>query len=219
MTKKSKLKKIVLIGAGGFGKEVLQTILDCENESKMFDIVGFIDENKKLWGKTICNLKVLGGLEWLENNSNVGCVMCVSDGNIRKTLVKKISELNLSFPSIVHPTALISKFSKIGDGVIIQGFSYIMPHVEIGNHVHVNMSCIIAHDSKIEDFATISTGVHVKGTSVIGEGSFLGSGSVILEEIKIGKWSKIGAGAVMINDAISKQTYVGIPGRSKDSKN
>jgi FlaA1/EpsC-like NDP-sugar epimerase len=48
---------------GGFGKEVLQTVLDCKNESKMFDVVGFIDENEKLWGKTICDLKVLGGLE------------------------------------------------------------------------------------------------------------------------------------------------------------
>lgn len=77
---------------GGFGKEVLQTVLDCKNESKMFDVVGFIDENEKLWGKTICDLKVLGGLEWLRNNSNVGYVMCIGDGNIRKILTKKLME-------------------------------------------------------------------------------------------------------------------------------
>lgn len=212
MTQKSNLKKIVLIGAGGFGKEVLQTILDCENESKMFEILGFIDDNKKLWGKTICDLKVLGGSDWFEKNTDVGCVICIGDGDIRKKITKRLSKLNLSYPSIVHPSVLKSKFSKIGDGVIIQGFSYIMPDVVIGNHVHINMSCTIAHDTKIENFTTISTGVHINGTCLISEGSFLGSGSVIIDEIKIGPWSKIGAGAVMINNAISKQTYVGIPG-------
>ncbi len=216
MVQKTKLKKIVLIGAGGFGKEVLQTIIDCQKKSRIFELVGFIDENKELWGKTICNLKVLGGIDWIENNSGVGCVICIGDGKIRKKLVKKLSKLNLFFPSIIHPTVILSKFSKIGDGVIIQGFSYIVPDVEIGNHVHINMSCTIAHDTKIENFVTISPGVHINGMCSIGEGSFLGSGSVIKDEIKIGEWTKIGAGTILIDNADSKKTYVGVPGVIKN---
>lgn len=77
------------------------------------------------------------------------------------------------------------------------------------------MGTTIAHDSVIQDFVTMAPGVHVNGETVIEEGVFIGSGAVLQQKLKIGKWAKIGAGTVLRTNAEEHSTYVGIPGKLK----
>ena len=82
--KNHELKKIVIIGAGGQGKDVLWTIMDINKISSRFDIIGFLDDDKKLHGKTINRVPVLGGMNWLSNKNKMGCIIAVGDGKIRE---------------------------------------------------------------------------------------------------------------------------------------
>ena len=86
--KNHELKKIVIIGAGGHGKDVLWTIMDINKISSRFDIIGFLDDDKKLHGKTINRVPVLGGMNWLSNKNKIGCIIAVGDGKIRENIVK-----------------------------------------------------------------------------------------------------------------------------------
>ena len=219
--KKKNQIKIVIVGAGGFGKEVLLTLNDCNKHRKKFDVLGFIDENKSLYGKKINKKPVLGGLDWFANKKpkDVSCIIAVGDSKIRQKVVKKLEKFKIKFQTIIHPSVICSKFVNIGEGTVIQAGSIINPDTKIGKHVQINMDCSVAHDCTLKDFVTLAPGVHVNGENVIGEGTFLGTGAVTRDKIKIGKWSIIGAGTVIIKDAKQFSLYIGVPGKKRKNCN
>lgn len=217
MRVKNKIIKIVIVGARGFGRDVLWTLDDCNKKSKKYKIFGFIDDDKSLWGKLINEFPVLGGLDWFSTKAakNVECVIAISDPKIRKKIGKKIEKLNVSFSTIVHPSVIYSKSVSIGKGTIIQAGSILATNIHIGNHVHINIDSTVGHDSTLGNFVTISPGVHVNGNTIIGNNTFVGTGVLMKQKIKIGNNSVIGAGTVLLDNVPSFSMYVGIPGKLK----
>lgn len=213
---KNKTSKIVIVGAGGFGREVLWTLLDCNKISKKYEILGFIDDNKSLKGKIVNKVPVLGDTDWLLSNlPRVSCVVAIGDCKIRKKIVEKLEKSDLKFPTIIHPAALCSEFVDVGKGTIIQSGSIVSMDIKIGNHAYVNFSCTIGHDCVINDFATLSPGVHISGTNTIEEGVFIGTGTVTKQNITIGRWSFIGGGTVVGKNIPEFSMYFGVPGKMK----
>ncbi len=217
MVAKKEFEKIVIVGAGGFGKEVLWTLLDCNKNLKKYNILGFIDDNKKLHHKTILQRKVLGGIDWFLGKSakNVKCVIAIGDGKTRKSLSVRLEEMNVKFATVIHPSVIMSDYVEIGEGSIIQAGSVLTVDVTIGRHCRVDTNCTIAHDSKIGDYVDLSPGVHINGKNSIGVGTFIGSGTVTREKISIGKWSIVGAGTVLVSYVPDKSLFVGVPGKLK----
>jgi len=209
--------QLVIIGASGFGREVLWTIRDCNNLESKYDVLGFIDDNSSLNGKKLDELSVIGDLDWLAQNlkKDVKCVIAIADCNIRKQIAQKILHLGFSFETIIHPSVKHSSFVEIGCGTIIQAGCILTVDVKIGKHVHINLNTTVGHDSIIEDFVTLNPGIHVNGNTTIQEGSFVGSGTVMKQGLTVGKWTIIGAGSVLIKDLPSKALYVGVLGKIK----
>ena len=81
--KNRKLKKIIIVGAGGMGKEVLWTLMDINKVSNVFDVIGFLDDDKKLHGKKINGYSILGGINWLSNKKKIGCIIAIGHSRIR----------------------------------------------------------------------------------------------------------------------------------------
>ena len=220
--KNHELKKIVIIGAGGHGKDVLWTIMDINKISSRFDIIGFLDDDKKLHGKTINRVPVLGGMNWLSNKNKMGCIIAVGDGKIREKIVKKLKNVNVYFPSIIHPSVIMSDFVTIGKGTIIHAGVMIPPDSEIGNFVFINLRSQIGHDCKIKDFVSIMAGVNITGETIIEKGAYIASGVTVRDDIKIGEWSVVGIGSVIGNDVKPYSLYLGNPGifirKIKDEK-
>ncbi len=214
--KKNKIIKIVIVGASGFGREVLWTLEDCNKKLKKYNIMGFIDDDKLLWGKSINGCPVLGGLDWFSTKTvkNVQCVIAISDPKIRKKIADKLEKLGVTFSIIIHPSVIYSKSVSIGKGTIIQAGSILTTNIHVGNHVQI-MDSTISHDSTLGNFVTISPGVHVNGNTMIGSNTFVGSGAIIKQKIKIGNNSIIGAGTVILENVPSFSMYVGIPGKLK----
>lgn len=209
--------KVVIVGAGGFGREVLWTLMDCNKISKKYEIVGFVDDDKRLHKKLIHNYKVLGGVEWFSTKSakNVKCVIAIGNGKIRKEIVKKLEKKGVEFVTIIHPSVIMSKSVRIGKGTIIQAGSVLTVDVEIGKHCRIDTNCTIAHNCILDDFVDLSPGVHINGNNSIHIGTWIGSGTVTREKITIGKWSVIGAGTVLIDNVPSFSLFVGVPGKLK----
>lgn len=217
MTSKNQFEQIIIVGAGGFGREVLQTILDCNENLKQYEVLGFLDSKKSLKNKIIDGYPVLGGDEWFKKNkkNKIKYVIAIADNKIREKIIKELKIFNINFATIIHPSVILPKSTKIGKGTIIQAGVIITINVKIKNHVQINMSNTIAHNSIIEDYVTISPGSHIAGDNIIKKNTFIGSGVITKENIIIGEHAIVGAGTVLLENVPKKSMYIGIPGKLK----
>ena len=217
MTSKNQFEQIIIVGSGGFGREVLQTILDCNENSEQYEVLGFLDSKKSLKNKIIDGYPVFGGDEWfIKNKKNkIKYIIAIADNKIREKIIKKLKMFNINFATIIHPSVILPKNTKIGKGTIIQAGVIITTNVKIKNHVQINMGSTIAHDSIIEDYVTISPGSHINGDNNIKKNTFIGTGVITKENITIGENAIIGAGTVLLENVPKKSLYVGIPGKLK----
>ena len=116
-------KKIIIVGAGGFGREVAWTIQDCNKISKTYSIEGFLDDNESLTGKKIDGIPILGNLNWFKKNNSpdIFCVVAVADCKTRQKIVNFLETINVKFATIIHPSVIYSKSVFIETGTFKGG--------------------------------------------------------------------------------------------------
>ena len=209
------MKPVVIIGAGGFAREVLDVFDAVNREEPRYDVLGYIVDPQFGSPGTVVNDKpILGGFDLLEKMVGEVYAICgIGPSHHRYRLVKRAEELKCSFVSIIHPTAVLTRWIQIGDGVVITAGCILTNQIRIGNHVQVNLDCTIGHDVQLEDFVTLAPGVHVSGNVALGEGASVGTGANIIEKLRIGKWSTVGAGSVVVKDVPDNVTVVGVPAK------
>lgn len=210
----SQLKKVVVIGAGGFGREVIEIFKDLNSISEEWDVLGFIDDTVSLWGKEINGKPVIGGLDWLiENREDVGCVIAIGDPHSKKIVADRLEQHEIIYYNAIHPSVIKSEFVKLGKGVIICAGVILTVNITIGDHVCINLNSTIGHDAVIGNYCSIMPNVAINGNDIIGKLSYIGAGATIIEKIKIGVNSTIGAGAVVVRDTPDNVISVGVPAR------
>jgi sugar O-acyltransferase (sialic acid O-acetyltransferase NeuD family) len=213
MTKsRSNIKEVAIIGAGGFAREVLDIFDALNQEKNKCEVLGYIVQKQFGEAGTIINDKpLLGDFGWLEaHRDQVEVVCAVGAPQLRLRLVRQAKELGCKFLNVIHPNAVMTRWIKLGEGVVITAGCILTNNISIGNHVHINLDCTVGHDVIINDFVTLSPGVHVSGNVTIEEGCSIGTGAALIEKLKIGKWSIIGAGSTIVKDVPANTTVVGV---------
>ena len=207
------MKSIVIVGAGGFGREVLEIFNDLNKQKKKWNILGFIDNNKAIHGKTINKYRVLGGLDWFENHRDVGCICAIGEPKTKKKVVEMLKKMDVKFYNAIHPSVIMSEFIEFGEGIIICAGTILTVNIKIGNHVIINLNCTIGHDAVIEDYCSLMPTVKINGNNHLYEGVYIGTGAAFIHQVSVGAWSTIGAGAVVINDIPENVVAVGTPAK------
>lgn len=189
-----------LFGAKGHGKVVVEI-------AELLDLTidGIIDNapvSHELFGYPV--------LPSIPNNCKE-LFISIGDNGIRKNIVQQ--NLNINFPTLIHPKASISKRAKIAQGTVVMSGVSINSEVKVGKHCIINTNSSLDHECKIGDYVHISPNVALAGNVEVGEGTHIGIGASVIQGIKIGKWCTIGAGAVIIKDIPDGATVVGNPGK------
>jgi sugar O-acyltransferase (sialic acid O-acetyltransferase NeuD family) len=163
----------------------------------------------------LCDLPVLGGFDWLAKNAGKKFQVICGAGNphTRKLFAERSAALGLSFCTLIHPSARMSRWVEVGAGTIITAGNILTTQIKLGAHTLVNLSCTIGHDTVIGAYCNINPGCHISGSVKFGEGVDFGTGAVIIQGKSVGEWSIIGAGAVVTEDVPSHATAVGVPCR------
>lgn len=207
------MQKLIIVGGGGFSKEVAHLILEINHLSKrQFSILGIVDQQQPydFWG-----IPYLGNDAWAKQNldHNTRLVFAIGQSKLRKKLVSYYQNLGFSSQTLIHPSCQLSPRIDIGQGTIVCKGSTLTTDIQIGRHCIININCTIGHDSKIDDFSTLSPGVHLSGGVNIGRCASLGTGSVVLPNISIAENCVLGAGAVATKPLDANATYIGIPAK------
>ena len=211
------MKELYIIGAGGFGREVAWLVERINETEKIWDLKGFIDDNKDIWGIMEDDYPVIGGCDFFETIQHDVWVVCaVGSAKVRKKIIEKIEQYtHVHFGTVIDPTAQISKRVTIGEGTIICAGNIITVDIAIGRHNIINLDCTIGHDAILHDYVTVYPSVNISGNSEVGECSELGTGMQIIQGKKVGNNSILGAGAVVIKDIPDNCVAVGSPATVK----
>jgi sugar O-acyltransferase (sialic acid O-acetyltransferase NeuD family) len=205
------MKKIIIIGAGGFGREILDTIYYINKSISKYEALGFID-NKIAKGSLVNGLPVLGNENDLELYKEASLIIGIGDPHTRKRYFELYND-RFDFPVIVHPTAIISDYAVIGTGSLIQAFCIVAANSVLGNCVAVNARSGIGHDASVGDYTSIQSFCDITGNNSIGELCFLGTGVKLIPGLVIASESYLCAGTVIFKDITVKSKVLGNPGK------
>ncbi len=207
------MKNLLIIGAGGCGREVLQWAKDINKISKKWNIKGFLDDNPQALDGLICNYSVVDNIDsyHIENEDEFVC--CVGNSATRKNIIDKLKNKGAIFTSIIHPTAIVADSARLGDSVILYPYSIISDNAYIGNGCIINMHSTIAHDSTIGAYCTISAHCDVTGMCHLGKGVFMGSGARIVPNAKVGNDVFICAGSTVMSKIKDGLKVIGTPAK------
>ena len=204
---------LIIVGAGGFGREVAWLVESINAERPRYELLGFLDDTAS---STPEAYPVLGTLDnWLaapERGVQVACA--VGDPTTRFRIVQRLDAAGVTFATLVDPSLRSSRWVEIGPGGIVCAATVFTTNIRIGPHAIINLDCTIGHDSQIGAFASLMPGVHISGEVDLGIGIYLGTGAVVINRIRIGDWTVIGAGAVVSRDLPSRVVAVGIPAKA-----
>jgi sugar O-acyltransferase (sialic acid O-acetyltransferase NeuD family) len=208
-------KELVILGAGGFGREAAFILSEINKQSNRYEILGFIDNDPYLQGKMINNYPVVGNDTWLFNYpAPINVVICIGNSNARKKVVDKFSEKsNIIFPNIIANDVKYSGSVVMGKGCIICFSSILTVDISLGDFVLIMNNSVIGHDSFLDDFVTVYPSVTISGNVSVGKYSEIGVGAKIIQQISIGENAIIGAGAVVVKDIPANCTAVGVPAK------
>ncbi len=209
------LKKLLIIGAGGFGREAAWLVERINRSKPTWELLGFLDDNTNLHHHTINGYPVLGTVNDASRYSDAFFVCAIGAASIRQKVVNKLLEINpnAKFGTLVDPSVEMSDYNQIGEGSIICAHSILTVNIRIGRHVIVNLDCTIGHDVVLEDFVTVYPGVNISGDVHVGECCELGTGMQILQGKTVGSNSIVGIGSVIVWDIPEDCVAVGNPAR------
>lgn len=209
-------EKIIIIGARIDGHAGV--VLDLIELDKKYDVVGFIDNTIELQGTKIKGIEVLGSTDALEslNLPTKNVHIAIGDNVARKDLLERIKKINLVPITLIHPSAVVSKNAKIGEGSFIGARAIVNNGTQLGNVVIINSGAIVEHDNIISTAVHMAPGTKTAGRVIIEECAFIGVGATILPDIKIGSCAMIGAGSTVVKNVSSKVTVIGYAAQKHD---
>ena len=204
---------VVIVGAGGFGREVLDVIEAADAVSPSLRMVGFIDDNARHRRILAArDAELLDGFHDLRA-SGARYVVAVADPGARRKLVLRAEEAGLLPADVWHPSATSGAVNTIGEGVVVCSHVSITTNIAIGRHAHLNLNTTVGHDCTFGDFVTVNPGANISGSVELGHGVTVGTGAVIIQGVRVGEGTMVGAGAIVTRDLPAQVVAMGAPAR------
>lgn len=209
------MKDLLIYGAGGLGRELMEIIEESNREKEQWRLLGFVDDNLEK-GSTVCGYPVLGGFDFFHANTlNLGVVFGFADCLAKEAVYNKIKEHcpGFYFPVIAHPSSYISPRATLGEGVVVTRFCVVNVNARVGKCVLINENSGVYHDCVVGAFTSIMPGVRISGNVNVGKRAYLGVQAAIKQGLTIGSDSVVGMGSTVITDVPDSCTVVGNPAK------
>ena len=202
--------RLLIIGAGGFGREVLQWALDIQKQSDVeWEVGGFLDANQKAFEQFDIEIPIVGDSADWQPSPEDRFICAIGDPTIRLRICRELQQRGAQFVSLRHPTAIVGSRCQIGTGTILCPGVTVTVDATIGDFVILNVRSCVGHDAYVGDGCTINDFCDITGNAKLGEGVFLGSHSSITPSAKVGDYARVGAGSVVVRRVRAHTTVMG----------
>lgn len=212
MKKSKKITKLVLIGGGGHAK----VVIDILRSYPSLELIGIIDRDLERRSQKVLDIPIIGDdsiLTELIMNGISYTFVAIGNNSLRKKLFEKTAELGFQFINTIHPKAIVSSYTKLGQGIAIMGGVTINAECVVDDNVIINTGANIDHECRIAKHVHVAPGVTLSGNVTIGEGAFIGAGATVIQGMCIGENAIVGAGSVVLCDVVHNTTVVGVPAK------
>jgi sugar O-acyltransferase (sialic acid O-acetyltransferase NeuD family) len=201
-------RAVVIIGAGGHGREMLDVVLACGLTFEGFLDDGDVDE-ALLARRDVSRLGTSNALETLDVDVLIGVGIPVT----KQAIDARIEGYGRTSPTAVHPAASMGGDVRLGAGCVLAAGARLTTNVELGRHVHLGVNAVVGHDSTLGDYVTVLPGATVSGSVTVQPRVLIGTGANVIQGVTIGEGATVGAGAVVVHDVEAGATVVGVPAR------
>lgn len=211
------MKKIVIFGAGGLGRETINTInFGINRWNPKYELLGFVVENKYYNDNVMIDgYPLLGTEQWLiDHKQDVSCVIAIGDYSVERERIFQMLDSNgvhletlISGDAFVPPTCTVGRGCYIGSGVLLSA------GMVVGDGVFINSQCMFGHDVKLGDFSTFYPRATISGYCEIGKHAKIGGNAYIVPHKKVGERAVVAAGSVVFSNVRAGTTVLGNPAK------
>ncbi len=206
-------KQLVIIGAGGFGREVYAWAQQTFDFNEEWEFKGFLDDNSSILDNFNYNAKIISNVNEYMPKAEDRFLCAIGNPTIKKRLTKIILDKGGIFTNLIHPTVIVGNNVSMGNGIILCPRVILTCDIIVGNFVSLNFDTSIGHDVTVGNYCQVSSFCDVTGGVTLGEGVFMGSHASILPKGVVGDFAKVGAGSIVISKVKEYSTVFGVPAK------
>lgn len=208
------MKDLIIVGAGGFGREAYILAKRINEQNPQWNIKGFINDIPDALDGIKIDLKIIGTIKDWQPSENEVFAMGISSPAGKEKVANILKSKGACFVSLIHPSALIGDYVEFGEGCVVGGRSSVGSCAKIGNFVHIAGS-MVGQDAEIGDFSTTTGFVNVTNAR-IGRKVFIGSHAVVLNKLKVGDDAFVCAGSIVFSNVKPGTKVFGCPAKKMD---
>jgi len=208
----SDCRRLLIVGAGGFGREVLQWARDAWPEHAE-RIAGFLSDDPRRLDGFSTGLEILGRVDAYEQHPGDYLLLGIGVAYSRRIVAERLIARGAEFATLVHPTAVVARSARVGRGSVVCPGAVVSDSATLGTCVLVNYHASFGHDSSAGDFAVLSPYATLGGGATIGDDVFLGLHASVGPGRIVGARSKVSANSCVLSDTPADSIIYGVPGR------
>lgn len=206
-------KDLIIVGASGFGRELLMVIKEINREKEEWNVLGFIDDNLHALEGIECSHRILGTINEWEPRDSILYAMGIAKPSAKKAVADKLRSRGAKFATIIHPTARIGDPIKIGEGLVLFSYADLSVNCVVGDMVFMNSFSQVGHDSVIGNYCTLFPNSSIAGGGILGEGVLVGTAASTYPNIRIGSYATVGMNSAVIRNVKENSTVMGVPAK------
>ncbi len=201
--------RLIILGTGGHATSLMETATACGQ----FDQIIFVDPASA--SASFMGCPVVASPEQVEADDSTRFIAALGDNSRRETAVLELvkSLPHARFATLVHPSASVSSFARLGAGTVVMQNAVVAANARIGDHCIINSSATVEHDTMVEDFASLAPGAITGGNCAIGKRAAVSIGAVMRHGVRLGEDAILGANSYAHSEIPARTVAYGSPAR------